>query len=165
MSNLNTNVLFISCVVKKLMFRAQIMFTLLQTAKPMNWNKTFTHIEYRAGAVDRKGLVSIFRLSGFQSSLLLIHFLYGPPDKTKSHNGSWQNLSDVWRFTFEIGAAQLRSVTKLVPPQPFLCVSRGPIRYDGISCRCKSYLPYSVNIKSIFSSIWASAGEGLPSYT
>ena len=32
--------------------------------------------------------------------------------------------------TFEIGAGQLRSVTKIAPPQPFLCVKRCPIRYD-----------------------------------
>ena len=50
---------------------------------PQPWNKSFTHFEYRAGAVGREGLVNksqssllnfYFRLSGFQSSLLLIHY-------------------------------------------------------------------------------------------
>ena len=31
---------------------------------------------------------------------------------------------------WEIGAAQLRSVTEIAPPQPFLCVNRSTIRYD-----------------------------------
>ena len=34
------------------------------------------------------------------------------------------------RSIFEIGAAQLRSVREIAPPQPFLCVNRSPIRYD-----------------------------------
>ena len=29
-----------------------------------------------------------------------------------------------------IGTAQLRSVTEMASPQPFLCLSRIPIRYD-----------------------------------
>ena len=50
---------------------------------PQPWNKSFTHFEHRAGAVGREGLVNksqssllnfYFRLSGFQSSLLLIHY-------------------------------------------------------------------------------------------
>ena len=50
---------------------------------PQHWNKSFTHIEHSAGAVGREGLVNksqssllnfYFRLSGFQSSLLLIHY-------------------------------------------------------------------------------------------
>ena len=31
---------------------------------------------------------------------------------------------------FEIDTAQLRSITEIAPTQPFMCVSRGPIRYD-----------------------------------
>ena len=39
-------------------------------------------------------------------------------------------LSNVLRSTSEIGPAQLRSVTEIAPPQPFLCVNRSPIWYD-----------------------------------
>ena len=92
MSNLNTKVLFISCIADKvnspLYWKkkskvdvsssdyVQTLSGTLWTATAQNWNKTFTHIEYRAGAVDQKGLVNVFLLSFFQSSLLLIHFLY-----------------------------------------------------------------------------------------
>ena len=42
-----------------------------------------------------------------------------------------QNLvSDTWRSTFEIGAAQLCYVTEIAPKSPFLCVNRSPNRYD-----------------------------------
>ena len=60
---------------------------LLTPQHSQHWNKSFTHIEDRAGAVGREfgreGLVNksqssllnfYFRLSGFQSSLLLIHY-------------------------------------------------------------------------------------------
>ena len=41
-----------------------------------------------------------------------------------------QNLSEMWRSTFKIGAAQLHSVTEIAPPQlKFLCVNRSPIWY------------------------------------
>ena len=42
-----------------------------------------------------------------------------------------QNLSDMWRSTLEIGAAQLRSVTEISPKSPFSCVNRSPIWYDS----------------------------------
>ena len=99
MSNLNTKVLFISCIADKvnspLYWKkkskvdvsssdyVQTLSGTLWTATAQNWNKTFTHIEYRAGAVDQKGLVNVFFLSLFQSSLLLIYFLYCP--NTCSH--------------------------------------------------------------------------------
>ena len=38
-------------------------------------------------------------------------------------------LSDMWRSTFEINAAQLRSFTEVAPPQPLSSVN-SPIRYD-----------------------------------
>ena len=41
-----------------------------------------------------------------------------------------QNLSDMWRSTFVIGAAQLRSVTEFAPKSPFLRVNRSPIWYN-----------------------------------
>ena len=62
---------------------------ILWTATAKKWNKSFTNIQRRARAFGRGGvwwtksqswLLNIyFRLSGFQSSLLLlIHFRYGP---------------------------------------------------------------------------------------
>ena len=42
------------------------------------------------------------RLSGFQSSLLLIYFRDGP-NRCSLHQSMAQNLSDMWRSTFEIG--------------------------------------------------------------
>ena len=41
-----------------------------------------------------------------------------------------QNLSDMRRSTFVIGAAQLRSVTEFPPKSPFLRVNRSPIWYN-----------------------------------
>ena len=41
-----------------------------------------------------------------------------------------QNLSEMWRSTFVIGAAQLRSVTEFAPKSPFLRVNRSPIWYN-----------------------------------
>ena len=44
----------------------------------------------------------------------------------------------------EIGAAQFRSVTEIVPKSPFLCVNRNSIRYDfGAGAKA---IQYSVNI-------------------
>ena len=40
------------------------------------------------------------------------------------------HLSDMWLSTLKISAAQLRSVTEIAPPQPFLYVNRSPIWYD-----------------------------------
>ena len=41
-----------------------------------------------------------------------------------------RSLSDAWRSTFKIGPAQLRSVTRIVPKSPFLCVNRNSTRYN-----------------------------------
>ena len=41
--------------------------------------------------------------------------------------GMEQILSDIRRYTFEIGAVQHRSVTEIAPPRQFLCVNRSPI--------------------------------------
>ena len=58
-----------------------------------------------------------FRLGGFQSSLLLIHF--------------WYSLSNCFYCsTLEIDAAQLRSVAEIARKSSLLCVNRIPIRYD-----------------------------------
>ena len=91
------------------------------------------YAEHRAGALAERvwslylSLVNIyFRLSEFQSSLLLIYFRDGP--NSTLHVIMAQNLSDMLRSTFGIGAEQLRSVTEIAPPQLFLCVKRSPAR-------------------------------------
>ena len=150
------------------MFRAEIMFTLLRTAKPLNCNKTFTHIEYRAGAVDRKGLVRrISRLSGFQSSLLLIHFLYsvyGP--------NTCLYYTKVWLRTYlRCDASLSRSARRsFAPLQKSRHHNRSYVWVEALSGTPgfrvgARAIWYNVNITSIFSGIWTSAGEGLPSYT
>ena len=64
-------------------------------ATVQNWNKSFTHIKNRAWAVGREYLVNeIPFLSGFQSSLLFIHFRYGP--NIRSH------CIIVWHRTYPI---------------------------------------------------------------
>ena len=47
--------------------------------------------------------------------------------KFKLHQCVAQNLSDMWLSTLEIGAAQLRPDTEIVPKSPFLCLNRSPI--------------------------------------
>ena len=44
----------------------------------------------------------------------------------------WQceDLSDMLLSTLEIGSAQLRSITEIVPKSPFLWENRRPIQYD-----------------------------------
>ena len=60
---------------------------------------------------------------------LLIHFRYGPNELSTLHQSVTQNLSDMWRVTFEIsaGAAQIRSVTEIAPKSPFFLVYRIPM--------------------------------------
>ena len=69
------------------------------------------------------------RLSGFQSSLLLTYFRDGP-NRCSLHQSVAQNLSDMWRSTFEIGRPGAASPRDIAPSQPFLCVNRGPMGYD-----------------------------------
>ena len=91
------------------------------------------YAEHRAGALAERvwslylSLVNIyFRLSEFQSSLLLIYFRDGP--NSTLHVIMAQNLSDMLRSTFGIGAEHLHSVKEIAPPQLFLCVKRSPAR-------------------------------------
>ena len=68
------------------------------------------------------------------------------------HQSLAQNLSDMWRSTLYIGAAQLLSVTEIIAPKsPFLCENRSFIQYgfapaqelSGIECFHKtSRRPY-----------------------
>ena len=84
-----------------------------------------------------------FRLSGFHSSLLLVHFRYGPNTYLFTlHQSVAQDESQ--SASFEIGAAQLRSVTEIAPKSPFLCVNRSPFRY-GFRGDAKA-IRYSKNI-------------------
>ena len=127
------------------------------TATVHNWNESFTHIEHRQhldGAIGREEWLNIpipilniyFRLRGFQSSSLLIHFRrYGL--------NNCSHCSIVWYRTypicdaplFEIGAAQLRFVTKMVTKSLLLCVNRSPIRC-GSGAGAKAIGHTNVNI-------------------
>ena len=86
-----------------------------------------------------------FLLSGLQSSLLPVYFRDGPNRSVFTlHHSKTQTLSHMWWSTFEIGAAQLRSVKEITPSQPFLCVNRSPTHYDF--CGGAKAIRYSVNI-------------------
>ena len=62
----------------------------------------------------------------------------------------------MWLSALEIGGAQLRSVTEIAPPQPFLCVNRSPIRYDyRVGAKAIQY-----NVKIVLVS-WSLIGDGL----
>ena len=63
--------------------------------------------------------------SGFQSSLLLIHFRYGLTTP-KSDTEPIRHVT--FHFRDRCGAASLRHKNRA--PQPFLCVNRRPIRSD-----------------------------------
>ena len=71
--------------------------------------------EHRAGAAGRQGLIPILTLDIFPTYSLQQSLAY--------------NLSNTWRPTFEIGAAQLRHVTEIAPKSPFLHVARSNIQY------------------------------------
>ena len=55
-------------------------------------------------------LNNYFRFSGFQSSLLLIHFRHGPEQVFTLHQSMTQYLSDMRHSTF---VAQFRSITEI----------------------------------------------------
>ena len=68
------------------------------------------------------------RLSGFQSSLLLIYFRDGP-NRCSLHQSMAQNLSDMWRSTFRDRPA-LRS---FAPSQKTRCHNRSCVWTDALS--------------------------------
>ena len=78
---------------------------------------SFTHFEHQAGTVSREGLVNLnpsphswiyFRLSGFQSSLLLIYFRVGPIGvRTALKNGTIPIRYETRHFLDRHGAAPL----------------------------------------------------------
>lgn len=55
--------------------------------------------------------------------------------------------SDKWLSALDIGAAQLRSVTEIVPPQPFLYMNSSHIQYDFRGC--VKAIQHSLNIALI----------------
>lgn len=99
------------------------------TAKAQNNNKSFIQnkhqlhrsTSYRSGWSRAFDALN-FRLKGFQSSLILIHFRYGP---------TVPNLSDMWRFNFEISATQLHSVREYRRSHcSYVWTRRSPFRYE-----------------------------------
>ena len=58
-------------------------------------------------------------LSGFQSSLLLIHFSDRP--NSCSHCTAQKPIRRYVTLTFKTDEAELRSVTEIAPKSPFLC--------------------------------------------
>ena len=88
------------------------------------------------------------RLSGFQSSLLLIYFRDGP-NRFSLHQSMAQNLSDMWRSTFEIG-------------RPCAASSRHRNRAATtvLVCGEMSFLAWCGGAKSIRYSPLADPGEG-----
>ena len=109
------------------------------TAKSRSGKNSFTHIEHRAGMIGREDLVHsipVFTPEYLLTSkwVPILAPTYPLPLRSEYpfilHQRMTQNLSDMWLSTFVTGAAQLRYVTKIGPPQPFWCVKRRPIRYD-----------------------------------
>ena len=90
----------------------------------------FTHIKHCGGVAGRNvlgtllkfqsSLLNYFLLSGFQLSLL------HATDRISEHTAPKYGTKPIRYVTlaFEIGAAQLRSVTEIAPPQPFLCLNK-----------------------------------------
>ena len=66
-------------------------------------------------------------------------------------------LFDMWLYTLEICAAQLRSVTEIAPKSPFLHVNRGPIQY-GFRAGATEVIPGAPNVNflkiSVGKTIW-----------
>jgi len=101
-------------------------------------HKSFTHIKHRAGEVGREGLVNLnpsphswiyFRLSGFQSLLLLIYFRDGPIGvRTALKNGTIPIRYETRHFLDRRGAASLchRNHAKIT----VLMYEKNPYRYD-----------------------------------
>ena len=84
-----------------------------------------------------------FRLSGFQSSLLLIHFCYGP-NTCLHYTQEWCRISSICdsplQFRHRCSAV---SLTEMAPKSPLLCVNRGPISY--VFRACATATRYSLN--------------------
>ena len=95
-------------------------------------HKLFTQIEHRARARWPRGFGAL-NSSPHSSIFTSVSVVSSPRSylfTSVTGQSMAQNLSDMSRFTFKIGAAELRSVTKIAPKSPFLCENRSPIRYD-----------------------------------
>ena len=118
------------------------------TATARDWNKSFTHMEYRTGAVGQEGFVNLtfqslllnifLRVSWFRSSPLLIHVpdpLYYSPTTCSHYTKVWHRAYPIGDApqAFYIGAAQLRSVTEIAPKSLLLCVNKSTV-FDPVWC-------------------------------
>ena len=89
------------------------------------------------------------------------------------HKNKAQNLSNMWRSTFEIGTAQLAwFLTEIAPKSPFLCLNRSSIRcgfrtgegalWYGVNIAsnvlnwCRKYFEVSITFfeKQVTSQVW-----------
>ena len=70
-------------------------------------------------------------------------YLFVAPRKAMQYSMNTYPIHDSVS-TLEIRAEQLRPVTEITPPQPFLCLNRSPIRY-GFRAGAKA-IRYSLNI-------------------
>ena len=118
------------------------------TATARDWNKSFTHMEYRTGAVGQEGFVNLtfqslllnifLRVSWFRSSPLLIRVpdpLYYSPTTCSHYTKVWHRAYQIGDApqAFYIGAAQLRSVTEIAPKSLLLCVNKSTV-FDPVWC-------------------------------
>ena len=107
-----------------------------------NWKKSFTHIEHRAEAVGREGLVNLIPVLT-PEYLLPVLVDSSPPSylftsaTVRLHQSVKQNLSNLWRFIFEIGAEQLRPITEIAPKSPVVCEQKSYIKSSMIFVRAK----------------------------
>ena len=87
---------------------------------------------FQSQSQSQSSLLKIyFRVSGFQSSFLLIHFRYRTECLITLQQSVAQNLSDMWRSTFQRRrVAFLRYRNRAEKLLPFLCVNRIPVRFD-----------------------------------
>ena len=125
-------------------------FGTVWTATAQNWNKLFTRIEHstmqsgwprRSGALDLSSHLWISTSVSVGTSPSSYSFTSATEIDIRRNSRS---LSDMWRSTSEIGAAQLRSFTEIAPKTPFLFMNRSSIRYGFIVC--VRAIQYNVNI-------------------
>ena len=79
--------------------------------------KTLWNMELVESPTQSSLLNTFFRLSGLQSSVLLIYFRDGP--------NSWLHCTKVWHKTYPLCDAPLSRLVRrsFAPSQPFLCVN------------------------------------------
>ena len=77
-------------------------------------------------------------------TLVLYWIALVPKQKSIRYYSVNTYISDMWLSSWEMGVAQPRSPTEIVPISPFLCVNRSLIRY-GFRADAKAFR-YNVNI-------------------